>query len=266
METFRDIGADQMDSAYLKSELNSRGYVLIRQLLPIEDIENVLHQIVQVLSHKGWLLPNQQPMKRIANPKATCGESDPEFKQVYEKIFNLESFHRLAHHSKLGEVMRLLVGAKLLVHPKPIGRLIFPNHDRLMVHAHQDHLAVGGDTNCFTAWLPLHDCPAELGPLQVLDGSHHFGLQDADPRTGIISRENAQGREWVGGTINAGDALIFHGLTVHSASQHFQSASNFYGLQVSGLLPCLKSCKLRISRLGRSLLGKHVCPLAVRGS
>jgi len=223
METFRDIGASQLDSAYLKSELSSRGYMLIRQLLPIEDIGNLLNEIVQILSPEGWLLPNQQHMGRAANPKAACGESDLAFKRVYEKVFNLEAFHSLTHHPKLCNVMRLLVGPKLLVHPKPIARLIFPNYDRSVIHTHQDHLAVGGDTNCFTAWLPLHDCPAELGPLQILEGSHHFGLQDADPDTGVISKDNARGREWVSGEINAGDALIFHSLTVHSASPNTSS-------------------------------------------
>lgn len=223
MESFRDIDASHVDSAYVKSELDSSGYVLIRHLLPFEDTENLLRQIVQIISNEGWLLPNQHTMVRAANPKAACGESDPAFKRVYEKVFNLEAFHSFAHHPKLREVMRLLVGPKLLVHPKPIGRLIFPNCNQFVIHAHQDHLAVGGDTNCFTAWLPLHDCPAELGPLQVLEGSHHFGLQDADPDTGVISRDNARGREWVSGAINAGDVLIFHGLTVHSASPNTSS-------------------------------------------
>ena len=218
MGSFRDINASNLDSAYVKNELDSRGYVLIRELLPFEDIELLLRQIAQILSDEGWLLTNHQPMERAANPRAACSESDPAFKRVYEKVFNLEAFHSLAHHPKVREVMRLLVGPKLLVHPKPIARLIFPNHDRSVIHAHQDHLAVGGDTNCFTAWFPLHNCPAELGPLQVLEGSHHFGLQDADPGTGVISKDSARGGEWVSGSINAGDALIFHSLTVHSAS------------------------------------------------
>jgi ectoine hydroxylase-related dioxygenase (phytanoyl-CoA dioxygenase family) len=223
MGPFRDIGANQLDSAHLKSELNLRGYVLIRELLPIEDINNLLRKIVQILFDEGWLLPNQNAITRAADPKAAYSESDPAFKRVYEKIFNLEAFHSLAHHPKLGEVMRLLVGPKLLVHPKPIVRLIFPNCDRFVTGAHQDHLSVGGDTNCFTAWFPLHDCPAELGPLQVLDGSHLFGLQDADLETGVVSRDKVRGKEWVSGAINAGDVLIFHGLTVHSGSPNTSS-------------------------------------------
>lgn len=114
--------------------------------------------------------------------------------------------------------MKQLVGSRLLIHPKPIARLMFPNCERFIIHAHQDHQAIGGDPESFTAWMPLHDCPPELGPLQILEGSHRFGLQGADPATGYVSRETAQGIDWVGGRINAGDVVIFHSLTVHAGS------------------------------------------------
>jgi len=218
MKPFRDICVNDLNSVRLQGELDSRGYVLIRQLLPAEDIDTLLRKIVQILSANGWLLPDHSPIERVANQSAACGDSDPSFKRVYEQVFNLEDFHTFAHHPRLREVMHLLVGARLLVHPKPIGRLIFPHCDRFLVDAHQDHLAIGGDAECFTAWMPLHDCPAELGPLQILEASHRFGPQEADPATGMISRDNVQGGDWVGGRINAGDVLIFHGLTVHAAS------------------------------------------------
>jgi ectoine hydroxylase-related dioxygenase (phytanoyl-CoA dioxygenase family) len=223
MKPFRDICAKDLDSRHLRGELDSNGYVLIRQLLPVEDINSLLCEIVQILSENGWLLPNHNPIERVANPLAACGDSEPAFKLVYERIFNLESFHSLAHHSKLREVMHLLVGRRLLVHPKPIGRMIFPNCDRFVIDAHQDHLSIGGDEDCFTAWMPLHDCPAQLGPLQILEYSHHFGRQNADPETSTISRDNTRGGNWVSGRINAGDVLIFHSLTVHCASPNTSS-------------------------------------------
>ncbi|WP_157478274.1 phytanoyl-CoA dioxygenase family protein [Granulicella tundricola] len=218
MKPFHEIHSNDLNSGQLQRELDSRGYVLIRKLLPAEDVETLLREIVQNLSANDWFLPNHSPMERVADPNAACGEPDPLFKLIYEQIFNLEALHRFAHHPRLREVMHSIVGSQLLVHPKPIARLIFPNWDRFVVHAHQDHLAIGGDPECFTAWIPLHDCPAELGPLQILDGSHRFGLQEADPSTGEISKDTARGGDWVGGQINAGDVLIFHGLTVHSAS------------------------------------------------
>lgn len=80
---------------------------------------------------------------------------------------------------------------------------------------------MSGDTECFTAWIPLHDCPADQGPLQVLEGSHRFGVishEDENLHVPEIPVGAATGGEWVGGQINAGDVLVFHSLTVHAAS------------------------------------------------
>jgi hypothetical protein len=80
---------------------------------------------------------------------------------------------------------------------------------------------MGGDTECFTVWIPLHDCPVPVGPLRILEGSHRFGFQrheDANLHVPEIPDGAAMGEQWVGGQINAGDVLIFHSLTVHAAS------------------------------------------------
>jgi hypothetical protein len=136
-------------------------------------------------------------------------------------VFNLESFHALPHHHALKSVMQMLAGKQILVHPKPIGRLIFPNCDNLTVRAHQDYRFMNGDPECFTAWIPLHDCPTDLGPLQILEGSHRFGVinhQHENLHVPEISAEALREGDWSSGRINAGDVLIFHSLTVHAAS------------------------------------------------
>lgn len=215
---FPSVRAQDIDADFLNNELDERGYVLLRDLLPAENLSPLLGEILQITSEAGWLSPEHHQSERIVHADAACGESEPAFEAVYQQIFRLERFHALAHHPKLREVMESIVGPQLLVHPKPIGRLMFPRSERFMIHAHQDHGAVGGDPHCYTAWMPLHDCPAALGPLQVLEGSHRFGVQEADPATGFIPRESTRGKYWVGGAMRAGDVLIFHGLTVHSGS------------------------------------------------
>jgi ectoine hydroxylase-related dioxygenase (phytanoyl-CoA dioxygenase family) len=215
---FREIHADNLESSSLKDEMSSQGYLLIRGLLPVDDINRLLGKITQIIYSAGWLLPDHNPMERMVNAGAACGDPDRSFKLTYQQVFNLESFHSLAHHPDLQQVMSMLVGSQILIHPKPISRLIFPNCDRLVIHAHQDHEAIAGDSESFTAWMPLHDCPVEMGPLRVMEASHHYGLQSTDPLTGCVLTEMALGGDWVGGQINAGDVLIFHSLTVHAAS------------------------------------------------
>lgn len=215
---FREILTSDLASCSLRDEMDSRGYLLIKSVVPPQALRNLLDEITQILYAAGWLLSHHDPLEHKADPHSACGDPDPLFKRVYDQIFSLESFHALAHHPALRQVMNLLVGPRLLIHPKPIARLIFPHCEQFIVHAHQDHQAIGGDPDSFTAWIPLHDCPTELGPLQILEGSHRFGLQQSDPTTGYIPKETALGNDWVGGPINAGDVLIFNSLTVHAAS------------------------------------------------
>jgi len=223
MKTFREIPAHELEPHSLTDEMSRYGYELIRGLLPRDALNLLLEEITQILSKAGWLLPDCDPIERMANSGAACGDPDPVFKRVYEEIFSLESLHAFAHLPELREAMVRLAGEQLFVHPKPIVRLIFPNCERLVIHAHQDHQSIAGDAESFTAWIPLHDCPAELGPLQILEASHHYGLQEADPATGYVSMETARGDDWVGGQINAGDVLIFHSLTVHAASPNISN-------------------------------------------
>jgi ectoine hydroxylase-related dioxygenase (phytanoyl-CoA dioxygenase family) len=221
MKPFHENAVRDLAPHSLREELDLRGYALIRGLLPHADIKNVLGEIMKILSDAGWLLPGHDPLERIANNTAACGDPDPSFKRTYREVFNLESFHALPHHPALKGVMNMLVGEQVLVHPKPIGRLIFPNCDSLTVHAHQDYHFMSGDTECFTVWIPLHDCPTELGPLQILESSHRFGVinhEDENLHVPEISAEALTEGDWASGRINAGDVLIFHSLTVHAAS------------------------------------------------
>jgi len=226
VKSFSEIQASDLTRSLLLDEMALRGYLLIRGALPHEAVTRVLGDVTRVMSAAGWLLPDHDARERMANTSAACGDPDPTFKQIYQELFNLESFHALPHQSALQKVMKMLVSDRLLVHPKPIGRLIFPNCERLVVHPHQDYEFMGGDPECFTAWIPLHDCPVNVGPLRILEGSHRFGVQ-THQRENLhvpeIPVEAAMGDEWVGGQINAGDVLIFHSLTVHAASPNLST-------------------------------------------
>lgn len=226
MKPFREMKMHDLTASALQEEIDSSGYALIRGVLPHDDVSQLLGEITQILALAGWLLPGHDPLERIADPSAACGDPEPAFKHAYQNVFNLESFHALPHHPALQQVMKMLVGDRLLIHPKPIGRLIFPHCEQLTVHAHQDYRFMGGDSECFTVWIPLHDCPTDVGPLRVVEGSHRLGYvhhEDENLHVPEIPAGADVGGDWVGGQINAGDVLIFHSLTVHAASPNLSN-------------------------------------------
>jgi Phytanoyl-CoA dioxygenase (PhyH) len=217
IKPFRQLRATELESSILREHLATHGYALILGLLMPNDLLRLRSEITQIVSTAGWLQPSRDPLDHFVNPAAACSYNEPPFKRIADKVFKLESFHQLPHHPALRRMMELLVGPHLLVHPKPIPRLVFPNAETYRVLTHQDHLAIAGDVQTFTAWMPLHDCPVKLGPLQVLEGSHRFGLQKTASGNGVPPLPPTRGH-WVGGRIEAGDVLVFHSLTVHAAS------------------------------------------------
>ncbi len=221
MKSFHDVQSDSLSPSTLKDGLEIRGYVLVRQLIPLPAVRAVLSDVTDVLSKAGWLSLDSAPFDCIPAGGAAYGDPDPIFKKTYQEVFNLESFHALPHHPALKKVMEYISGDQVLVHPKPIGRLIFPNCERLVTHAHQDYEFMGGDPEFYTVWIPLHDCPINVGPLRIFEGSHRHGIiehQRENLHVPEIPQDDIAEDEWTGGQVNAGDVLIFHSLTVHSAA------------------------------------------------
>jgi hypothetical protein len=226
MKSFHDFQAENLTQRALKDALQSQGYVLIRQLIPRAAVQMVLSDVSEVLSDAGWLRTDRAPLDCIPMDGADYGDPDPVFKTTYQQVFNLESFHAIPHQPALKKVMEMIAGDQILVHPKPIGRLIFPNCERLVTHPHQDYEFMKGDPEFYTVWIPLHDCPVESGSLRILEGSHRYGIQEHE-RENLhvpeIPLNAVAGDEWVGGQVNAGDVLIFHSLTVHAAAPNISN-------------------------------------------
>jgi ectoine hydroxylase-related dioxygenase (phytanoyl-CoA dioxygenase family) len=217
MKPFREIEARNLTAEALKSELNTYGYALIRNLLPSITLTTLLADVTPILRNAQWLSSSQSSLSRSAAPDTAQDTSSPRYKAVYDEVFSLPSLHRLPHHPLIRSIVKLVIGDHPFIHPKPEARLIFPNFTPGIVHAHQDHTAVQGAVDTYTAWLPLHDCPRLQGPLQILEASHRFGLQPSET-TGYLAEGKQRGGSWAGGDIRAGDFLLFHSLTVHRAA------------------------------------------------
>jgi hypothetical protein len=96
-------------------------------------------------------------------------------------------------------------------------RNIFPARAEFTTKAHQDFPNVQGTQECYTAWIPLIDCPLDVGPLQIAVASHQQGVFDFDiagGAGGIEISDPLEGR-WVSGDFAVGDVLVFHSMTVH---------------------------------------------------
>jgi len=208
------------DAAELQRRMAQDGYLFFRSLIDPASLLEVRRDLLLLCRQAGWLVEGRELSEGIAKPGQACHEPEARFMEVYNRIMKLESFHALAHYPPMLHLYRRLLAEEVLVHPRNIARLIFPQDEKYTTPAHQDWIHVQGTPETYTSWIPLSDCPFSLGGLVVMAGSH---------RSGIFKTHSAYGAgglgidterlpfQWVGSEFRLGDVLIFHSHTVHKA-------------------------------------------------
>ena len=212
------------DPPALRRQMATDGFLFFRGLVPADEIVALRRQILQICDNYGWIAPGTELMEGIADPSADgmepfCGVGVPP--AAYGDVQRLESFHRLAHNPVLVEMLGKLFDETVLVHALKIGRLMIPAKGNAPTPAHQDHIFIQGTKTVYTCWMPLGDCPRELGGLSVLRGSHKMGVfpvraaEGAGGRHVIFDEDTPQ--DWFETDFQIGDVLVFHSLTVHKS-------------------------------------------------
>ena len=201
------------------------GFALLRGLLPVHDVVAVRQQVLQLCHDHGWLLDGTALDAGMAaehirgvSPVLGVGIS----RSAYQSLQRLEAFHRLGHHPALLAAVAEVTGAAPLVHPQKIARVMLPASENAPTPPHQDYIFVQGALDTFTCWVPLGDCPRELGTLSLLPGSHRLGLLPTKPARGagkrrvLLPSPGAAGEpRWCDWDLRAGDVVVFHSMAVH---------------------------------------------------
>ena len=210
------------DEDKLREQAQRDGYLYFRGLIDAASIYNLRQDFLEICYRHGWAQGGEALMDgiRIGGPFM---EGDDGYWPVLDEFQSLESFHAFAHHPSILDMCDKLFGEKTLVHPRNIGRIMFPENTKYTTPAHQDYIHIRGTEETYTAWIPLGACSKALGGLSVLAGSHQAGVYPVKPALGAgglgidtVPLE-VNGLRWVAGDYEVGDALFFHSHTVHKA-------------------------------------------------
>ena len=193
------------------AEFNDRGFVVIRQLIPLSMVEELIVGYDEAVNgqydveawkdalDKGGALQLMRPYQRIP------------------------SWHEHRYMEIILDVARQLLGDDMAY--KSDQMIYKPPHTHAPLLWHQD-AAYGWkekERGC-TAWLSLATATKEMGALQFLPGSHHQGVVehvsagDKTPVGGLEATVDASLAEAV--EYEAGDATFHHGCTLHFTSSN----------------------------------------------
>ena len=223
-QSFADA-TNARDPGELREIADAHGHMLLRGLVPEALVAQVRDAVLGQAFELGWLRARDATHVRDGAALTGTGYDDPRWLELQQKILIHPDFRSLGTHPGLLEVLRSLYGEDPMVGRGDICRLAFPNALGLTTPPHQDHYYVGGSQRIWTAWIPLTDCPVDLGPLAVWPGSHRGGLLphagEGAGRQGIEAPSDAP---WASEDLQPGDVVFFHCLTVHRALDNMAEA------------------------------------------
>jgi len=110
--------------------------------------------------------------------KPWCGRtwgrfrSFQEYHAVYRHVLRLPSFREFPSRPEFMSVAQQLLGSRVLVHPRRIGRMSFSQQHRGHHSTPPGSLLYPRFGGHLLVLVPLGDCPVSLGGLAVWPGSH----------------------------------------------------------------------------------------------
>jgi ectoine hydroxylase-related dioxygenase (phytanoyl-CoA dioxygenase family) len=210
-------------AAALRARMQEHGYLFFRALVPADAVLAVRRDVLEQCALAGWLDPQRELLEAVVAPAmqpTTEGKQD--YNAVYRKVLKLPRFHELPCQPALMAVAQILLGDTILVHPRRIGRLTFPNNTLATTPPHQDYFYIRGSVNTYSCWVPLGECPTALGGLAVWPGSQTRGfLEHSVHQPGAVGGRAVPltpgEAAWHTADYRTGDALFFTAFTVHRA-------------------------------------------------
>lgn len=210
----------------LRALMDEHGYLFFRGLVPAEEVLTVRRAALELCQEEGWLDPDADLMEGKVRPGMNpTGEGHPDYMKMYRKLLKTPVFHAFPDLPVLRAVAAKLLDmeeAEVFTHPRRIGRVTFPHNVGATTPAHQDHFYIRGAVDTFSCWVPLGDCPRQLGNLAVWCGSHKNGfLEHTETIPGAVGGRGVpvddDKANWHSSDFELGDVLFFHAFTIHKA-------------------------------------------------
>ena len=149
------------------------------------------------------------------------GKDVQTFANCGKQAQHLISLHRLSLDERIVNQLGELGLEFPNISTRPV---MYFNHERLAkkevywkLSAHQDWRSMQGSLDSMVVWIPLVDVDKDLGALEIVPGSHRWGLLEAEMADGYGQLEEIEGAEMVPVEVEKGDALFFSSFLAHQS-------------------------------------------------
>ena len=213
-------------------ELKRNGFILIKDYFDKRYIDSVLRESKNVFLYQ---------IKRLGICEASATIEDPSFNRYMFKLFEMDfeafancgkqvqhliSLHRLSLNEKVIESLKSLGMGFPNISTRPVMYFNHPNLAKEEVYykvfPHQDWRSMQGSLDSIVLWLPLLDIDINLGALEVIPGSHKWGLitDSVEYGFGKVALTEEQQSDFVSVEVKVGDALFFSSFLVHQSGNN----------------------------------------------
>lgn len=222
-------------------EYKERGYLLLEGLFKKEEVDVVRDEAREVfalqMARLGILGSEDVGEEEFERGMFELFEKDvATFANCGKQAQHLISLHRLALDERIVNKLNELGLEFPNVSTRPV---MYFNHRNLAkkevywkLSAHQDWRSMQGSLDSVVVWIPLVDVDEDLGALEIIPGSHKWGLLEAEMAEGYGQlEEEIENAEMIPVEVEKGDALFFSSFLAHQSgtnvTEHIRWSCHF---------------------------------------
>jgi ectoine hydroxylase-related dioxygenase (phytanoyl-CoA dioxygenase family) len=222
-------------------EYSANGYSLFRGFFEKREIDEVRDEAQEIFARQmkrhGILESTNVGEEEFERGMFELFETDIQtFSNCGKQAQHLISLHRLSLDERIVSKLRELGLDFPNVSTRPV--MMF-NHEQLAkkevywkLSAHQDWRSMQGSLDSMVVWVPLVDVDESLGALEIIPGSHKWGLLDAELADGYGQlQEEIDASEAMPVEVEKGDALFFSAFLAHQSgtnvTEHIRWSCHF---------------------------------------
>ncbi|MGY6498244.1 MAG: phytanoyl-CoA dioxygenase family protein [Microcella sp.] len=214
--------------------LRRDGYLYLTGHLDPEVVKGFREYYFASLAGLGITEPGRSPREGIGRQGSV--DNGELRRRLFDEIVPGAEYAQLTAHPRIKSWFAWFLDDEVHLHKRKIIRHIRPGEAGIgtATQAHYDLVYIReGSDRVLTAWIPLGDCPIEMGGLTYLEGSHHWAMADERERgvnrpaawmtadlPGLADRYDSR---WLFSDYVAGDVMIHSAYVVHAGTDNADS-------------------------------------------